>query len=300
MTDLLNQFDLYDDLDDLDQLVQEQPCIGCGGAVDREVLGPDGRVRVPRTVEAPYRYICNIEYRFPQGTRAMCSGTLIGPRSMLTAGHCVVGRSKTGFTVTPGRDLKNRPFSAARSVDFKVFPGFQEATRTDLAVITLDRAIGGRAGWWSTAYRRTKDDPIGTSFLQGGLPIPVGGGRVNVSGYPADKPNGAGCVSKTGSPRRCRISSLFDKGRSVACGTEPWRSYDRLVARRAGLLEYISDTCPGHSGSPVWIRRHPSKGGRVLVAVHVAGDDSLPGTAVANRGVELTAEVRRWIASCVR
>jgi hypothetical protein len=41
-------------------------------------------------------------------------------------------------------------------------------------------------------------------------------------------------------------------------------------------------------------------GGRVLVAVHVAGDDSLPGTAVANQGVELTSAVRRWIAARVR
>ena len=34
------------------------------------------------------------------------------------------------------------------------------------------------------------------------------------------------------------------------------------------MLTYLNDTCPGHSGSPVWVRRHPSMGGRVLVGVH--------------------------------
>ena len=67
------------------------------------------------------------------------------------------------------------------------------------------------------------------------------------------------------------------------------------VLLRGGMLHYLNDTCPGHSGSPVWVRRHPSMGGRVLVAVHVARDDGIG--VVANRSVLITPAVRQFIVA---
>src|SRR5918993_5325914 len=57
-----------------------------------EVFGRDERVLVTRAElnRAPFRYICNLEMDVAGvGPRAICSGTLIGPRTVLTAGHCL-------------------------------------------------------------------------------------------------------------------------------------------------------------------------------------------------------------------
>jgi V8-like Glu-specific endopeptidase len=77
--------------------------------------------------------------------------------------------------------------------------------------------------------------------------------------------------------------------RSAACGTFQYRAYDATVRRNGRTLYHVDDTYHGHSGSPVWVRRHPSMGGRVLVAVHVAGGSK------ANEAVLIDDEILKFI-----
>ena len=71
----------------------------------------------------------------------------------------------------------------------------------------------------------------------------------------------------------------------------------RRLQRGAFPVYQLDGTAyPGHSGSPVWVRRHPSKGGRVLVAVHISRDDpTFPDKA--NRAVFIDKDVRKFIVS---
>jgi outer membrane protein OmpA-like peptidoglycan-associated protein len=132
------------------------------------------------------------------------------------------------------------------------------------------------------------------------LPLRAGTLQVNLSGYPADKPSGARfvCTDPRRPRNRCFHSLIGDPRRSRLCGTEQWRAFDKTVASRGGILEYVDDTCPGHSGSPVWVRRDPSLGGRVMVAIHISGDH--PPRPVANRSVRITQpvlnDILRWLA----
>lgn len=267
-------------------------------AEDLEIIGSDTRTRVTDTTQAPFRYICNFEYNVPgRGRVAGCTGTLIGPRTVLTAGHCIDTIRATHLRVIPGRNRTLEPLPATQAARLILAPGYAPTTQTDIGIVHLVDPIGSRVGFWSADYRKTGIDPTGTSILRTGtLPLPAGKLKVNVSGYPGDKPGDARsrCRDPRGNSRRCFVNGA-DRARSPLCGTEQWKAYDLQVARSAGMLHYLNDTCPGHSGSPVWVRRHPTMGGRVLVGVHVAGDDGV--SPVANRAVFITPAVRAFIVA---
>ena len=169
--------------------------------------------------------------------------------------------------VIPGRNGSLEPLPATRATKLILFPGFVPATGTDIGIIHLADPIGNTVGYWTSGHALHPGDAIGTSILAGALPLPAGTLRVNVCGYPGDKPGG---------------------------GTVQYRAYNLSVRLVGRMLHHVADTYPGHSGSPVWVRRDPTRGGRVLIGVHVAGDDpSYRGKA--NRAVLIDSTVRRFI-----
>lgn len=249
---------------------------------EREVIGRDTRVLIRNTAAAPYRYICNLD----NGSGPMCTGTLVAPNVVLTAAHCLRGQNASRMTVIPGRDALRRPFGTARALRFNFARGFRgaqdEVTPRDYAVIYLREPIGNRVGFWSIAHRSTPFDPLGTSISAAPLPAPLGRQRVNLSGYPADK--------------------CFNAGTPPQSVCQQWRAKNRAVVLQGGMLHYLNDTFGGHSGSPVWVKRPASLGGRVMVGIHVARDDrGQPGATpvIANRGIRFTpailADIRRLL-----
>jgi glutamyl endopeptidase len=242
-----------------------------------EVIGVDTRrpVRRADVRNAPYRYICNLEY----DGQSICTGTLIGPRTVLTAGHCIQGLDTHLMRVIPGRFGSLEPLPATRVSAFVLPSGYRPATTRDYGIIHLRDVIGTQVGHWTRTHSlgRVRRDPVGTSISSRPLPLPAARLSVNIAGYPADK-----CI-RTGRPP-VRV-----------CGTRPYLAYNRSVRLRGGIIEYVNDTFPGVSGSPVWVRRHSSMGGRVLVAIHIAGDDRARGSPIANRGVRITDDILQFI-----
>lgn len=260
-------------------------------ADETEVIGPeDTRRCVTNTAALPFRFICNLEV----GGGGCCTGTLIGPRTVITAGHCLVDRcmqpglAPSAMRVIPARNAAGspaEPFGSTPAAAIQLAKSFVIGTATDYGVAILRDPVGNSSGWWTFDFTKAAGDPIGTSIVGNDESIPNAGVQVDVSGYPCDLP---ARTHKGGAPDRCFKPSLKK-------GTVQYHDRNGLAnVTPDGLLEYFNDTFNCMSGSPVWVQNDASHGGRMMVAVHISGN-APPDPPVANRGVLITGTVRSFI-----
>ena len=178
------------------------------------VCGRDDRIRISGTSRIPWRMICQLIITRNDGSSSRCTGWLIGPGTVMTAGHCVYSHSAGGWAkkieVIPGMNASSRPFGSTTSSNFRSVTGWTKDAKIthDYGCIILNNKIGRRTGWFGFAN-------LSDASLRNLL--------VNNSGYPGDKPFG---------------TQWFNAGRVT-----------KVTTRR---LHYMLDTAGGQSGSPTW------------------------------------------------
>jgi secreted trypsin-like serine protease len=179
------------------------------------------------------------EGQFPWMVRLSmgCGGTLIAPRVVLTAGHCVDGTGPdTGIEVTAGVvDLKSPDAITARSIAVIRASGFRTETRgDDWAVVALDRTIDRS----TIELTRGGAGDRGTFVVMGWGLIREGSGRQE---------------------RRLRyatVSAIPD----ADCAADYDRAGVALVAEDSICAGgHGVDTCQGDSGGPMVRRDHSGR-----------------------------------------
>lgn len=178
------------------------------------VCGADDRVRISPASAVPWRFICQLIITMPNGAGFRGTGWFIGPRAVMTAGHCVYSRAHGGWArrieVIPGMDSAARPFGSAVGTNFRSVTGWTGSAdpNFDYGCIILPTPLGNTTGYFGFA---SLTDASFNNLL------------LNNSGYPGDKPFGT-----------------------------QWFNAGRVSSITARKVYYMLDTFGGQSGSPVW------------------------------------------------
>lgn len=209
------------------------------GAGVANVIGAEDRMQIGVTDAEPWRLICSLIYHRNGEVRSAGTGTLIGPRLVLTAGHCL-DDDPDEIEVIPGRGPGGeKPFGSVRVKPsaFRAHPAWQNNRREerDAGALVLDAPFQGVDTWFRIA-NRSDDDLIGWF--------------VSIAGYPEIRP------------------ALDPFAHRYDGGDELWFHSNALTDVRPYELHYGVDTTAGQSGSSVWLY---DDGQPTVVGVHAYG-----------------------------
>jgi V8-like Glu-specific endopeptidase len=217
------------------------------------VIGTDDRVQVINTREVPWKRIVQLTITAGNGRKFLGSGALIGPRTIITAGHCVYMSTQGGYVreiqCTPGRNGDQKPYGTMNASRVWTVRGWtvHHHRDCDFAAVILPRPF--------------QASDLGSFGFANFGDLELMSSRLNLSGYPGDKP----------------LGTQWYHGR-VGKSVTSTRVY------------YDIDSMGGQSGSPVWVRR--PDGRRYMVAVHTTG------APTGNSGVRINRQVfelfRNW------
>lgn len=215
------------------------------------ILGSDDRKKVKETTEYPARAVVLVTFG-----HLRCSGSLVGPDTVLTAGHCVFDHGAdsfydvTTYRVYPGRDGDRSPFGSCGVQDSFTNSAYiaDADDRFDFGLLHLDCAIGDDVGWFGlySKHGSVRKTPV----------------RIN--GYPGDKP------------------------------LTQWKSLGSVIVSEPRRVFYRNDTTAGTSGSGVYFYGSRQCDPCIL-GVHAYGVYGEPPFSQNNHAARVTPEVVEMI-----
>ncbi|MEK5100564.1 serine protease [Cytobacillus sp. FSL M8-0252] len=145
------------------------------------IIGADNRTKISNTTSYPNRAIVKINALFPNDLTTVygCTGFMVSPDTVVTAGHCIYSHDDGGWAeivnVAPGRNGNSYPYGTHTMETLYSVTGWtrDENASYDYGAIKLSSNVGNNTGW--LGFR---------SYTS------VVGLNASVTGYPCDKPTG--------------------------------------------------------------------------------------------------------------
>ncbi len=201
--------------------------------------GIDTREIKSPTTLWPWRTISQFSYG--GGQDSGCSGTLIGPRHLVTAAHCINKQGTNqwyNFDVTPARNGASKPYGdtdMAHGTRWYFTPSqwrscqgsYFNCEHWDWGLIVIPESLGYQTGWMGYVARPGNDLKSVTNWNRG---------------YPAcntDKPN---------APANCQSGRLYGDKNPCAIGS----FHNKFTSGWHANIKVSCDLSGGHSGSPVY------------------------------------------------
>ncbi|WP_018135245.1 S1 family serine peptidase [Acaricomes phytoseiuli] len=159
-----------------------------------------------------------------------CGGTLVAPNKVLTAAHCVDGRSTSFFSVNGGSANRTGGPDTARVTNIWMNPGYKSSTyQGDFAILTLSKNFSG---------------PVAT--METNPSVYAAGTQAMVLGW-GDTRSGAGNYQNQ--LRKVTVPIVSNSDCSSAYGGGYYQ--DSMVC--AGYPQGGKDSCQADSGGPLVI-----------------------------------------------
>lgn len=230
------------------------------------IIGSDDRLPVHDSELYPWRMVVDLEIGLQNGRQAHGTGFMVGPRLVLTAGHCVYDPSMFGWareiTVLPGRAGTSRPFKEHTSSRLATVRQWRDEQQPDFdyGVIELAEDVGEQTGWFALRCMPSME---------------LTGQPISVAGYPIDLEAGQVMYYAQGPVSYC------DDHR----------------------VHYRMDTFPAESGGPAFLSLDDGSGSLTyeVVAIHTngIGQPAPAHLGQMNSGTriipELIANVQHWL-----
>lgn len=233
------------------------------------VFGNDDRSPVGRSnmTTYPWATIGRTWTKWADGTESSGTAEVIGPRTLLTAGHIVYSADHGGWAsqvyFSPGQDGQRlqdsfwntdfkrsdyQVYGESRATSLTTYPGWINSGdfNFDIGYVTLDRDIGDFTGWMGWGYNNDNN------YFQNRL--------MNTAGYPGDL-------------------TPDDYDMYWTSGT--------IQTVNANNLQTQIDTFPGQSGSPLW-NYSSADGSRVIYATNSSQWADDKGNPIYNQFTRIT------------
>ena len=212
------------------------------------VIGTDQRIPINNTKQYPWRVNASLLITAADNSQWIGTGWFIGPRTLVTAGHCVYIKNsglpgRDGWVkkiqVMPGRNGNELPFGGLSATEFWTVKGWGEngLENYDYGAIILPAPFPQDLGFFG--FGVFEDETVRSS-------------TVNIAGYPGDKPRGT-----------------------------LWYDNRQVGNVNSDKVYYAADTAGGQSGACVYIFQ---QGQRVGIAIHAyGGATSNSGTRISSQ-----------------